>query len=226
VSIDVASDGDAGGGAADRWRQLRRLGAVVDERVSDLQFRYRKNISSGVSDLAALRRAALAAPGADPRVWELTIAGLDVPAGTSDEPTDDERAAHAALTLYAIHQQSQAASMHRAGYGLGRSVRALVLPDKSNEKAVRRRFEALGTSGTFAELMDHARGLVRQLRSAAVPLDYGRLADDLAALQGPSAAAGVRLRWGREYHRARAAEPAAPAEPGATVPPTEPEENA
>lgn len=204
---------------------LRRLGQLVDDRVKELQGRYRRNQSSGVSDLAALRRASTTEPGSDPRIWELTVAGLDVPAGTSDEPTADERAAHAALTLYAIHQQSQPAAMHRAGYGLGRSVRALVLSDRSNEKAVRRRFEALGTASTFTELLDHARGLVRQLRSAAVPLDYGRLADDLAALQDLSAAAGVRLRWGREYHRARPAMgDSAGVEP--TDPPTDQEENA
>jgi len=202
VSTEATTDASEGPTGARRV-PLRRLGTLVDARVGDLQRRYRRNQSTGVSDLAALRRAAVAAPGSDPRVWELTLAGLDVPAGTSDEPTRDERAAHAALTLYAVHQQSQSKPMHQAGHGLGRSVRALVLPDRSNEKAVRRRFEALGTASTFAELMDHARGLVRQLRSAGVPLDYGRLADDLAVLQDPAAAAGVRLRWGREYHRAR-----------------------
>jgi CRISPR system Cascade subunit CasB len=196
-------------------RRLGRLGGLVEERVVDLQVRYRKNFSSGVSDLAALRRAAAAAPGADPRVWGLTLAGVDVPAGTPDEPTADERAAHAALTLYAVHQQSQTAPMHRSGHGLGRSVRELVRPDKSNEKAVRRRFEALGTASTFAELMEHARGLVRQLRSAGVPLDYGQLADDLAALQDPTSASGVRLRWGRDYHRLRSSTstPVTPPEP-------------
>jgi len=198
----------------------------VDHRVRDLQGRYRRNESSGVSDLAALRRASTSSPGSDPRVWELTLAGLDVPAGTSDEPTDEERAAHAALTLYAIHQQSQTASMHRAGYGVGRSVRALVLPDRSNEKAVRRRFEALGTASTFAELMEHARGLVRQLRSADVPLDYGRFADDLVALQDPAVAAGVRLRWGREYHRTRRPHATGSSAAAPTDPSTHPEETA
>ncbi|MCU1613185.1 MAG: hypothetical protein JWO98_725 [Frankiales bacterium] len=217
-----APDGPAGG----RRVPLRRLGTLVDDRVRDLQGRYRRNESSGVSDLAALRRASTASPGSDPRVWELTVAGLDVPSGTSDEPTDEERAAHAALTLYAIHQQSQTASMHRAGYGLGRSVRALVLPDRSNENAVRRRFEALGSANTFAELMEHARGLVRQLRSADVPLDYGRLADDLAMLQDPAAAAGVRLRWGREYHRARQADAAGSSAAARTDPSTNPKETA
>lgn len=202
---------------------LGRLGALVDQRVRDVQGRYRRNESSGVADLAALRRAAAAAPGSDPRVWELTVAGLDVPADATDEPTAQERAAHAALTLYAIHQQSQSAPMHRAGYGLGRSVRAQVSPDRSNEKAVRRRFEALGTASTFPELMEHARGLVRQLRSDGIPLDYGRLAEDLLALQAPATAARVRLRWGRDYHRARLAEApdSAPTESSA-----EPEENA
>jgi CRISPR system Cascade subunit CasB len=183
VSTEVTKREAPEGRLPTRRAPLRRLGALVDKRVRELQGRYRRNESSGVSDLAA-------------------------------------------LTLYAIHQQSQTASMHRAGYGLGRSVRALVLPDKSNEKAVRRRFEALGTASTFAELMGHARGLVRQLRSAAVPLDYGRLADDLAALQDPTAAAGVRLRWGREYHRAWPADAAgaSPVEP--TEPPSDLEENA
>ncbi len=214
---------DATGTDAASRPELGRLGALVDQRVRDLQGRYRRNESSGVADLAALRRAANVAPGSDPRVWELTVAGLDVPAEVGDEPTDQERAAHAALTLYAIHQQSQSLPMHRRGSGLGRSVRALISPDRGNERAVRRRFEALGTASTFPELMEHARGLVRQLRSAGIPLDYGRLAEDLLALQAPSTAAGVRLRWGRDYHRARLAEAPniAPPQPSA-----EPEENA
>jgi CRISPR system Cascade subunit CasB len=186
-------------------RPLRAIGHVVDSRVAALQERYRRNTSGGVSDLAALRRAATESPGADPRVWELTLAGLPVEPGAGDEPTDTERAVHAAMTLYAVHQQSQAAPMHRGGYGMGRSVR--LLGERTNAKdAVRRRFEALGTAATFAELMQHSRGLVRQLRSAAIPLDYGQFADDLVALQSPAGADGVRLRWGRDYHRARPAD--------------------
>jgi CRISPR system Cascade subunit CasB len=205
--------------------RLRRLGTLVDERVRGLQARYRKNESTGVSDLAALRRASSAAAGADPRVWQLTLAGLEVAPNADDEPTADERAAHAALTLYAIHQQSRTAPMHRAGHGLGRAVR--VLGQRSgNEAAVRRRFEALGTASTFSELMEHARGLVRQLRSFDVPLDYGQLADDLAALQDPGSAASVRLRWGRDYHRARSADRAGTPDSAPIEPPAELEETA
>jgi CRISPR system Cascade subunit CasB len=197
---DDRSAGDPG------WPRPRSpLRDVVDARVRNLQLRYRENMSSGVSDLAALRRAVNMSPGADPRVWELTLAGVDVPSSTGDEPTAAERAAHAALTLYAVHQQSQVKPMHVGGRGLGGAVRTL--GRQVNEAAVRRRFEALGTAATFPELMTHARGLVTQLRSAGIPLDYGQLAEDLVGLQTPSTAARVRLRWGRDYHRVRPADP-------------------
>jgi CRISPR system Cascade subunit CasB len=202
-----------------RQRQLTRVGQLVDSRIAELQERYLANISAGVADLAALRRAATAEPGSDPRVWALTVAGVAVGVDVGDDPTDDERAVHAAMTLYAIHQQSRPERMHHSGRGLGRAVRTLG-QRAGNEDAVRRRFEALGTAATFAELMQHSRGLVRQLRSEAISLDYGQLADDLVALQSPTRAGAVRLRWGRDYHWAR------PTEQNESTPATETEETA
>ena len=124
----MTDDGRADHGSR-RPVPLRPLGALVDERVSGLQARYRNNRSSGVSDLAALRRASTAEPGADPRIWELTLAGIPTPAGAGDEPTAEERAAHAALTLYAVHQQSQSLPMHVPGQGsAGRCARWVSAP--------------------------------------------------------------------------------------------------
>lgn len=187
---------------AARPRPLQRIGQLVDARIAPLQERYLANTSTGVADLAALRRALAGEPGSDPRIWALTVAGVASGADLGDDPTDEERAVHAAMTLYAVHQQSQRERMHRPGWGLGRSVRTLGRRG-GNEDAVRRRFEALGTAATFAELLEHSRGLVRQLRSQAVALDYGQLADDLLALQSPTGGGAVRLRWGRDYHRTR-----------------------
>jgi CRISPR system Cascade subunit CasB len=218
---DVDSSPQQPAQGSTRRTPLRAVGRLVDVRIAALQERYRHNTSGGVSDLAALRRAATEEPGADPRVWGLTLAGVPVEAGAGEEPTDAERAVHAAMTLYAVHQQSQPEGMHRPGYGLGRSVRILGRRI-DNEDAVRRRFEALGTAATFAELMQHSRGLVRQLRSEAIPLDYGQLADDLVALQSPTGADRVRLRWGRDYHRARPADQTHET----TTAPTDPEERA
>lgn len=177
-------------------------GELVARRVAGLQQRYLAGTSTGVSDLAALRRAATQPPGADPRTWELTLADVS-PDARGDDATPAEVAAHAAMTLYALHQQSRSKPMHGGGAGLGSAVRALGRATGA-EDAVRRRFEALGTAATFPELLHHARGLVRQLRSENLPLDYGRLTQDLLDWQDPARASSVRLRWGRDYHRVRA----------------------
>lgn len=177
------------------------LADLVATRIGALQARYLAGTSSGVADLAALRRAAAQPVGADPRTWELTLAEVS-PWARDDAATTAEMAAHAAMTLYALHQQSRSQPMHRRGTGLGRAVRDLGRATGA-EAAVRRRFEALGTAATFAELLHHARGLVRQLRSAGVALDYGRLTADLLDWQDPAKASAVRLRWGRDYHRVR-----------------------
>ena len=187
-------DESASGGAG-----RESLAELVHQRVVNLQAKYLAGTSAGVSQLAALRRAATQPVGADPRTWELTVAGVS-PWARDDDATTDEQAVHAALTLYAIHQQSRAQPMHRRGVGLGAAVRALGRAP-GTEDAVRRRFEALGTAATFPELLHHARGLVRQLRSAGIALDYARLATDLRDWQDPARASTTRLRWGREYHR-------------------------
>lgn len=177
------------------------LGELIARRIAVLQQQYLAGTSKGVSDLAVLRRSATQPPGADPRTWELTLADVS-PGARGDDATTAEVAAHAAMTLYALHQQSRSQPMHRGGAGLGGAVRALGRATGA-EEAVRRRFEALGTAATFPELLHHARGLVRQLRSSGLPLDYGRLTQDLVDWQDPARASSVRLRWGRDYHRVR-----------------------
>ena len=181
-------------------RYLRRLGTVVDQRVSTLQRRYLANSSDGRALLAQLRHAVTREPGSDPSVWEITVGALPGPAPSTDEPTPAERAAHTALTLYATHQQSRTEPMHVPGVGLGSAVRRLGIATGA-EEAVRRRFDAAATAMSFSETVHHLRGLVTQLRGARIGLDYGRLADDLDQLQKPDGPDRVRLRWARQYYR-------------------------
>lgn len=182
-------------------RALRDLGAVVDQRVRNLQRMYIANTSSPARALLAqLRNAVGSEPGAVPAVWDLTVGALPGPDRPTDDPTREENAAHAALTLYAYHQQSRTDPMHVRGVGLGTAVRRLAAAT-GNEVAVRRRFDAVATATSFAETTHHLRGLVTQLRGARLPLDYGLLADDLVTLQTPDRADRVRLRWAREYYR-------------------------
>ncbi len=179
------------------------LAAFVTSKVMNLQSQYMQGVSSAGGALAVLRRAIGSSPGADPMVWGHVLDGFP-PAlqGRSDEPSHAEWAAHAALTLFALHQQSQREPMHRSGVSFGRATRELGLK-VGNEDAVLRRFHALSTASSIEEMMHHARGLITQFRSSRVPLDYGRLASDLAKFRNPRLAGGVRLAWGRDYYRVR-----------------------
>lgn len=184
-----------------RWvPPLGDLGAVVDRRIGPLQTGYLRDVSGPTATLARLRHGVGRVPGSLPELWELTIEGLPGRAD-GDVPTPEEWAAHTALTLYAMHQQSRDKAMHVRGRGFGQAVRRLAVGNR--ERAVRRRFEAVGTAITFAEAAHHLRGLITQLRPEKIPLDYGQLADDLLQFQvrrrgGPDA---VRRRWARQYYQ-------------------------
>jgi CRISPR system Cascade subunit CasB len=183
------------------------LGRLVSNRVEDLQNRYlnARRSPAAAATLAHLRRGLGKAPGEVPEIWDITLESIPRP-GHGDVPSPQEHAAHAALTLYALHQQSRTTPMHTRGRSLGMAVRALARSqdatgDADREKAVRRRFDAVATATSFSETTHHLRGLISQLRAADIALDYGRLADDLERLQRPGGPKAVRLQWGRDYHR-------------------------
>ncbi len=181
---------------------IERLRSLVSRRATGLQTAYRHDDSAAVASLALLRRGVGQQPGHDFRLIPLTIAGVHPDTSRlSDKPTDEEHAAFAALTLFAVHQQSQRnASMHRPGYSFGRSVRLLGRHSGARD-AVRARFTAIGTASSWDETAHHARGIIQQLRTYDIPLDYGRFAVDLYLLRKPSTADRVRLAWGRDSYR-------------------------
>lgn len=181
-----------------------RVERFVEERVRALQNGYRGNHSDAVAALARLRRGVGIRVDADIELMGLALSGpsielLDPARFVSDEPTSEERAAFAASTLYALHQQSRRdKSMHHRGYSLGRSARLLTRAVESG--SVRQRFTALGTATTWDETVHHARGLIQQLRQHSIPLDYGRFARDLFDLH-VGYGDRVRMSWGRDFYR-------------------------
>lgn len=181
-----------------------RVESFVDEQIQTLQRTYRSNSSAGTAALAILRRGVGTSPGTDMELLGLALSGpqtelVDPRRRLPDEPVPEERAAFAAVTLYAMHQQSRRdAAMHVRGYSLGRSTR--LLARKVERESVRRRFIALGTATTWDETVHHARGLIQQLRQHSIPLDYGRFAADLFELHEGRGDA-VRMRWGRDFYR-------------------------
>jgi len=195
----------------DRYGELREF---VTGRVLRLQSAYLAGTSAGAATLAVLRRALGTEPGADAEAWQHTLGLPASLAGMSDLPSPAERAVHHSITLFARHQQSLGVGMQRRNYSVGISARQLGRA-RGNEEAVYRRFTALGTASSLSEVIVHARGLIDQLRSERIPLDYGLLAVHLMKLQHPLLAAGVRLEWGRAYHRAPVNE-ASTSEPSTT----------
>lgn len=179
------------------------LEEYVWEKIEPLLAKYLAGVPSASASLARLRRAVGVEPGSEPSVWQETLEGFPAQFVGSDERVSrEEKAVHAAVTLFAVHQQSKGAAMHRRGVSFGAAASRLAYETGAGERnpAVLRRFQALGTATSLEESLTHARGLIGQFRSAGVPLDYGRLAVDLARLQDPRSADGVRLEWGRAYY--------------------------
>jgi CRISPR system Cascade subunit CasB len=198
-------------------RALDLVGTVVHRRISDLQYRFLREHRdpAAVAALARLRRGAGKAPGAVLDILEYTTADEFVGRRDDSEPSPGEWAAHVAMTLFAVHQQSRGEQMHRRGRGLGVAMRSLHTGDPAKlPEPLTRRFRMLGTADSFPELTYHLRGVVQLLRAGGAPLDYGLLADQLVAWQryGPDR---VQLTWGREFYRTRPAEAAAADEPSA-----------
>jgi CRISPR system Cascade subunit CasB len=189
---------------ASAWRsaELGVVGTIVDQRISKIQNGVLDNRSTSVAALARLRRAAGKRPGEIGDILEYTLADEFVTPRAGDEPTAEEIAAHIAMTLYAVHQQSKGQRMHQRGHGFGRAVRRLHPDDPTSPPSpVLRRFNTIGTADSLDELVHHMRGMVQLLRAAQIPLDYGLLADQLVRWQRPGGGAAVRLVWGREFYR-------------------------
>jgi CRISPR system Cascade subunit CasB len=205
---------DTGTVQAQLWRSdATDVEQFVGRRVTELQATRLDPGARGsrtVALLARLRRVATAEPGADPQTWDVTLDGAP---GAPEhpwisKPTEQERAIHVALAMYATAQQGRTEDAHERGRGLGGAVRRLERrrPNlgEGDVSPVRRRFDALATSATMPELAVHLRGLITQLRGERITLDYGRLARDLFVYQLPGQANAVRRSWARDFYAFRA----------------------
>lgn len=175
-----------------------KLGDHVGATVARLQRGYLADRSESVSALAQLRNGVGKRPGDDVRLVAWTTAGLH-PDGAklADEPNGRELAAYAAITLYAMHQQShRSKGMHSPGISLGRAARTLTRGEDA--PGVHRRVTALVSATSWEASITNARGVIQLLRAAGVQLDYGQFAEDLLTLRDPDRAHWVRNRWGRD----------------------------
>lgn len=183
-----------------------------------LQAGYRNDRPDAVAALARIRRGAGRPANTLPDLWGLTGTerlfgyGLD-----EKEITRAENAVHIAVTLWALHQQSRRdANMHVSdGPQFGSAVRKL-MPGAEIDEAIRKRFVRAGTATSLDVLSQRLRDLVLLLRQAALPLDYGLLADQLYQWQEPGGQTLVHRAWGRSFHAFRPAEAGSAANPTST----------
>lgn len=189
---------------AQRSRAMGRLGRALHPHIARLQEEYLRNppAAAARANLARLRRGLGKPAGSVPELWPLTL-GL-VPESLNwdrDEPSRAEHAAHAAMTLYALHQQSSARPVHQPGWSFGHAVGALRGSERWSDEAVARRFMAVATAESIDGILTHVRGLVTQLRVVEQGLDYACLADDVLGLLTPGRAQPIRIKWGRDFYR-------------------------
>ncbi|MFH8491944.1 type I-E CRISPR-associated protein Cse2/CasB [Streptomyces longisporoflavus] len=119
---------------------------------------------------------------------------------TDGQFTPELEAEHGALTLYGLHQQSQKRPMHQQHLALGQALRRLRDSEKFLDSALDRRVEAAATTTSVPALLYRLRGLIPQLRSQAIPLDYDQLMRDLRQWSHPEPRQWVRRRWGLAYY--------------------------
>ncbi|MFI7125840.1 type I-E CRISPR-associated protein Cse2/CasB [Nonomuraea sp. NPDC050153] len=194
------------------------VGDVAAAYVNELQKGYRADRSSAVAALAQLRRGAGKLPEEVPELWGMagTERLYSAQALPEREALKAEFALFAAITLYALHQQSKSdQNMHQTRAELGAAVRRL-MPGSTLDEPIRRRFVRLGTATTPKVLTERLREVVILLRNASVPLDYGILARQLYQAQDPDGLRQVRQRWGRSFHSYRPAGPRTDADTAAS----------
>ncbi|MBR4986489.1 MAG: type I-E CRISPR-associated protein Cse2/CasB [Proteobacteria bacterium] len=180
--------------------------------------------------LARLRRGVSMAPGADPDIWDVTLAELpNELVSTNGIPTKGEWAVQIALTLFAMHQQGrdiQSDCVHYEDvkektdndtlkslqrpqkaefnpHSFGCAVRSLAGEKDSDAfKAVRRRFNATVTSESIEEFAHHLRGMIQLIKAKSnIKLDYVALTREIYLFQNPENRDSLRLRWGQDFYR-------------------------
>ncbi|MBO3129036.1 type I-E CRISPR-associated protein Cse2/CasB [Dermatophilus congolensis] len=193
--------------ARDKPSELRNATGKVIARLQAEYVRPGSQPSAwAAASIATLRKSSPGKIENDRGAWPLIYAAIpEQLLGHTDAITREERAMHATLVLYAVHQSSQPTGMHCAGVPLGRALKQL--PGADDERSpILKRFTSLVAAPSFEAAMYHLRGLITLLRREHIALDYVALCSDLSKLQNPSSSATIRRRWGRDFFSNRSAQ--------------------
>ena len=185
------------------------LQRFVSTKIKHLHRQKDVGVSAAIAELAQLRRGAGKVPTDYPHLMGMVLvlenedkkdrqAFPEQCRGKGDRPNDAEIAAYTALTLFALHQQSQKQSMHDAEVSFGNAVGKLV---GDTTTSMKKRFDSLLTAQTEKARQHYLRALITLLRSEEIAFDYGGFAVDYMYLQHASTRKNVLYRWNREFSK-------------------------
>ena len=168
---------------------------------------YEQKVKQGsplaTAQLAQLRRGAGDDPANHPELWEIIFGNnTDIPQfpkrylGYNDAVSHGEQATYAAVTLFALHQQSRSQLMHVPNFRFGTAVGQLVL---HTSESMKKRFDALLKARSESARRHYLRSLITLLRSEEIAFDYGQFAQDYMQLLNPEKRDAVILRWNRDF---------------------------
>lgn len=183
------------------------LQRFVSTKINRLYRQKDAGVSAAIAELAQLRRGAGKVPTGYPHLMCMVLvlenedkedkqAFPEQCRGKGDMPNDAEIAAYTALTLFALHQQSQNQPMHDAKVSFGRAVGKLV---GNTTSSMKKRFDSLLTAQTENARQHYLRSLITLLRSKSIAFNYGQFAVDYMYLQNPSTRKNVLYRWNSEF---------------------------
>ncbi|OFO77087.1 hypothetical protein HMPREF3016_10490 [Rothia sp. HMSC065D02] len=178
--------------------------SYVTDKVKEIYEQKEEHGSSlAIAQLAQLRRGAGNDPANNPGLWEIVFGkSKKTPnfpehyKGKGDALSYEEQATYAAVTLFALHQQSRSQLMHVPNFRFGTAVGQLVL---QTSESMKKRFDALLKARSESARRHYLRSLITLLRSEEIAFDYGQFAQDYMQLQNPEKRDAVILRWSREF---------------------------
>lgn len=150
-------------------------------------------------DLAAMRAGLGREFGEVPKLWPYYSCEIDDARARRGEASVEQKAEHAALALFGLHQQSKNVSMHRPKVRLGIALSRLRVNEKFSSKAIDDRVEAAATTTTPEGLLIRLRGLVDLLRTINQPLDYDHLMQLIQDWRYEDARRAARRQWALDY---------------------------
>ena len=179
------------------------LQRFVVAKVMRLYHQKSNGVSAATAQLAQLRRGVGVSPFQYPELLGIILEKEDgtegIPEqyrGRGEQPSNAESAAYTALTLFALHQQSQNQPMHDAEVSFGNAVGKLV---GDTTTSMKKRFDSLLTAQTENARQHYLRSLITLLRSKSIGFNYGQFAVDYMYLQNPSTRKNVLYRWNCEF---------------------------